>query len=103
MVGNKVDLDPDYVTTAEMQEWQNAITNFDAKAYDAGLSIDTTQNATRELDEEFKKLKQCIAKIDRLMKKYDILDLSFYGKFKISRKVSDLGTRHENELPPEQV
>ncbi|SKB90213.1 hypothetical protein [Chryseobacterium balustinum] len=103
VAGNEVNLNPDYVTTVEMQEWQNAITNFDAKAYDAGLSIDTTQNATRELDEEFKKLKQCIAKIDRLMKKYDILDLSFYGKFKISRKISDLGIRHENELPPEQV
>ncbi|MGO4709171.1 hypothetical protein AB4Y90_08640 [Chryseobacterium sp. 2TAF14] len=100
---NTVNLDPDYVTAAEMQEWQNAITNFDAKAYDAGLSIDTTQNATRELDEMFKKLRQCITKIDRLMKKYDVLNPSFHGKFKISRKISDLGTRHENQLPPEQL
>lgn len=37
------------------------------------------------------------------MKKYDILNLSFYGKFKISRKVSNLGIRHENELPPEEL
>lgn len=100
---NKVSLSPDYVTAAELQEWQNAITNFDAKAYDAGFTIDTTQNATRELEEEFKKLKQCITKIDRLMKKYDVLNLSFYGKYKISRKISDLGTRHKNDLPPEQL
>ncbi|MCX8531506.1 hypothetical protein [Chryseobacterium luquanense] len=71
---NTVQLDPDYVTAAEMQEWMNAITNFDAKAYDAGLSIDTAQNATKELDEGFKKLRQCITKIDRLMKKYDVLE-----------------------------
>lgn len=103
VAGNEVSLNPDYVTIAEMQEWQNAITNFDAKAYDANLSIDTTQNATQELDEEFKNLKQCITKIERLMKKYDILNPSFYGKFKISRKISNLGTRHENELPPEQL
>lgn len=100
---NKVSLSPDNVTAAELQEWQDAITNFDAKAYDAGLTIDTTQNAPRELDEEFKKLKQCITKIDRLMKKYDVLNLSLYGKYKISRKISDLGTRHKNDLPPEQL
>lgn len=98
---NAVNLDPDYVTATEMQDWQNAITNFDAQAYDAGVTIDTTQNATKELDAMFKKLKQCITKIDRLMKKYDILNPSFYGKFKISRKISDLGTRHENQLPTE--
>ncbi|MFL9835644.1 hypothetical protein [Chryseobacterium terrae] len=100
---NAVNLDPDYVTAEEMQEWQNAITNFDAKAYDASLSIDTAQNATRELDEVFTKLRQCITKIDRLMKKYDVLNSSFHGKFKISRKISDLGTRHENQISPEQL
>lgn len=98
---NAVSLDPDYVTATEMQDWQNAITNFDAQAYDAGVSIDTTQNATKELDAMFKNLKQCITKIDRLMKKYDVLNPSFFGKFKISRKISDLGTRHENQLPAE--
>lgn len=100
---NIVNLNPDYVTAEEMQEWQNAITNFDAKAYDANVSIDTTQNATRELDEGFKNLRQCITKIERLMKKYDILNPSLYGKFKISRKISNLGIQHKNQLPPEQL
>lgn len=95
-IGN---LNPDYVTTPEAEQWLTAINNFDAKAYDAGLSKDTTQNATKFLEEEFKKLNACLKKLDRLMKKYDILNPSFHGNYKISRKISDLGTRHDNEIP----
>lgn len=95
-IGN---LNPDYVTTLEAEQWLTAINNFDAKAYDAGLSKDTTQNATKFLEEEFKKLNACLKKLDRLMKKYDILNPSFHGNYKISRKISDLGTRHDNEIP----
>lgn len=95
-IGN---LNPDYVTITEAEQWLTAINNFDAKAYDAGLSKDTTQNATKFLEEEFKKLNACLKKLDRLMKKYDILNPSFHGNYKISRKISDLGTRHDNEIP----
>lgn len=96
---NTVNLDPDYVTSAEVQDWLTAINNFDAKAYDAGVSIDTTQNATHDLQNEFKKFSVCLSKIDRLMKKYDVLNPSFHGNYKLSRKISDLGTRHNNEIP----
>ncbi|WP_265427095.1 hypothetical protein [Chryseobacterium sp. YIM B08800] len=95
-IGN---LNPDYVTITEAEQWLTAINNFDAKAYDAGLSKDTTKNATKFLEEEFKKLNACLKKLDRLMKKYDILNPSFHGNYKISRKISDLGTRHDNEIP----
>lgn len=90
-------LDPDYVTASEMQSWLTAINNFDAKAYDAGVKIDTTQNATRELELEFKNLSACLRKLDRIMKKYDILNRSFHSNYKISRKISDLGVRHNGE------
>ncbi len=96
---NTDDLDPDYVTASEAQDWQAAINNFDAKAYDAGVHIDTTQNATQDLEKEFKKLGTCLNKLDRLMKKYDVLNQSFYGNYKISRKTSNLGTRHNSEIP----
>ncbi|WP_435525522.1 hypothetical protein [Chryseobacterium indoltheticum] len=96
---NSAQLNPDYVTTAEAEQWLTAINNFDAKAYDAGVSIDSAQNATQDLRNEFKELNLCLKNIDRLMKKYDVLDKSFYGNYKISRKISDLGTRHENEIP----
>lgn len=99
---NKEDLDPDYVTAAEAQEWLTAINNFDAKAYDAGVSIDTTQNATKDLENEFKKLGNCLSKLDRLMKKYDVSNHSFYRNYKISRKTSDLGTRHNTDIPAKQ-
>lgn len=99
---NITDLDPGYVTASEMQEWLEAINNFDAKAYDAGVSKDTTQNATQDLEEEFKKLSLCLKKLDRLMKKYEILNRSFHGNYKISRKTSDLGTRHNNQPPSQQ-
>jgi len=99
---NTKDLDPDYVTASEAQEWLTAIDNFDAKAYDAGINIDKTQNATKDLENEFKKLSVCLSKLDRLMKKYDILNQSFYGNYKLSRKISDLGTRHDNETPEKQ-
>jgi len=99
---NITDLDPNYVTTSEAQEWFEAINNFDAKAYDAGVSKDTTQNATQDLEEGFKKLSLCLKKLDRLMKKYEILNHSFHGNYKISRKTSDLGTRHNKQLPSQQ-
>lgn len=99
---NTQDLDPDYVTASEAQEWLTAINNFDAKAYDAGVNIDKTQNATKDLENEFKKLSVCLSKLDRLMKKYDILNKSFHGNYKLSRKISDLGTRHDNETPEKQ-
>lgn len=92
-------LNPDYVTTSEAEQWLTAINNFDAKAYDAGLSKDVTQNATKFLEEEFKKLNACLGKLDRLMKKYDILNPSFHSNYKISRKISDLGTRNSTETP----
>jgi len=94
-IGN---LNPDYVTASETSQWLAAINNFDAKAYDAGVSIDTSQNATQDLKAEFKKLGTCLQKLDRLMKKYDILNPSLYGNYKISRKTADLGIRH-NEIP----
>lgn len=94
-IGN---LSPDYVTASETSQWLAAINNFDAKAYDAGVIIDTSQNATQDLKAEFKKLGTCLQKLDRLMKKYDILNPSLYGNYKISRKTSDLGIRH-NEIP----
>lgn len=94
---NMGNLNPDYVTISEADKWLTAINNFDAKAYDAGLSRDITQNATQFLEEEFKKLNTCLKKLDRLMKKYDILNQSFHGNYKISRKISDLGTRHNTE------
>ncbi|AZA52398.1 hypothetical protein [Chryseobacterium sp. G0201] len=94
-------LNPDYVTTAEVQEWLTSINNFDAKAYDSGISIDTTQNVTQNLQAEFKKLNLCLKNMDRLMKKYDILDKSFHNNYKISRKIPDLGTRHNIETPKE--
>lgn len=97
---NKANLNPDYITNSELQEWQLAITNFDAKSYDAGTSIDITQNATDDLENEFVKLGVCLSKIDRLMKKYDILNPSFHGNYKRSRKTSDLGIRHQSETPP---
>lgn len=96
---NITNLNPDYVTVSEADQWFTAINNFDAKAYDAGLSKDTTQNATKFLEEEFKKLNVCLKKLDRLMKKYDILNPSFHSNYKISRKISNLGTRHNNEAP----
>lgn len=100
VVNNNIgNLDPDYVTAFEADQWLTAINNFDAKAYDAGVSIDTTQNATQDLKTEFKKLATCLQKIDRLMKKYDILNPSFHGNYKISRKISDLGTRNNTETP----
>jgi len=99
---NAENLNPDYVTTSEAQEWLTAINNFDGKAYDAGVSIDTTQNATQDLENEFKKLNVCLSKLDRLMKKYDVLNQSFHGNYKISRKTSDLGTRHNTETPEKQ-
>ncbi|MFY1047297.1 hypothetical protein [Chryseobacterium sp. GP-SGM7] len=98
---NTADLDPDYVTATEMQDWLTAINNFDAKAYDAGVSIDSTQNATQNLEIEFKKLNICLQKLDRLMKKYDVLNQSFHRNYKISRKISNLGTRHNNESKPQ--
>lgn len=98
---NMGNLNPDYITTSEADQWLTAINNFDAKAYDAGLSKDTTQNATKFLEEEFKKLNTCLKKLDRLMKKYDILNPSFHNNYKISRKISDLGTRHNTETPPQ--
>lgn len=103
VVSNNIgNLDPNYVTASEASQWLTAINNFDAKAYDAGVSIDTTQNATQDLKIEFKKLETCLLKFDRLMKKYDILDSSFHGNYKISRKTSDLGTRHTNETPSQK-
>lgn len=103
VVSNNIgNLDPNYVTASEAGQWLIAINNFDAKAYDAGVSIDTTQNATQDLKIEFKKLETCLLKLDRLMKKYDILDPSFHGNYKISRKISDLGTRHTNETPSQK-
>jgi hypothetical protein len=98
---NRANLDPDYVTASEADQWFTAINNFDAKAYDAGINIDASQNATQDLKAEFEKLRLCIQKLDRLMKKYGVLNPSFYGNFKISRKISDLGTRH-NETPPQE-
>lgn len=99
---NTVNLDPDYVTATEAKEWLSAINNFDAKAYDAGVSIDTKQNATRDLENEFRKLSTCLGKLDRLMKKYDVLNQSFHGNYKLSRKTSDLGTRRDTETPVQQ-
>lgn len=99
---NTENLNPDYVTTSEAEEWLTAINNFDGKAYDAGVRIDTTQNATQDLNNEFKKLSICLSKLDRLMKKYDILNKSFHGNYKLSRKTSDLGTRHNSELPTKE-
>lgn len=103
VVSNNIgNLNPNYVTASEASQWLTAINNFDAKAYDAGVSIDTTQNATQDLKIEFKKLETCLLKLDRLMKKYDILDPSFHGNYKISRKTSDLGARHTNETPSQK-
>ncbi|MEG1592724.1 hypothetical protein [Chryseobacterium sp.] len=103
VVSNNIgNLDPNYVTASEASQWLTAINNFDAKAYDAGVSIDTTQNATQDLKIEFKKLETCLLKLDRLMKKYDILDSSFHGNYKISRKTSDIGTRHTIETPSQK-
>ncbi|CAD7801647.1 hypothetical protein CHRY9390_00807 [Chryseobacterium aquaeductus] len=99
---NAENLDPDYVTTTEKQEWLTAINNYDAKAYDAGVSIDTTQNVTQDLENEFKKLGKCLSKLDRLIKKYDVMNQSFYRNYKISRKTSDLGTRHNTDIPTKQ-
>jgi len=99
---NSENLDPDYITASETQDWLTAINNFDAKAYDAGVNIDNTQNATQDLENEFKKLNVCLSKLDRLMKKYDVLNQSFHGNYKISRKISDLGTRHSTEIPAQQ-
>ena len=97
---HKTALKPDYITTAELQDWKEAIDNFDDKAYDAGVNIDAAENATGDLEDEFAKLGTCLSKIDRLMKKYDILNPSFYGNYKISRKTSDLGSRHQKEPQP---
>lgn len=100
MVNNNItELNPDYVTNAETEQWLTAINNFDAKAYDAGISIDSAQNATKDLRTEFKKLNLCLKNIDRLMKKYDVLNKSFHGNYKISRKISDLGIRHDSDGP----
>lgn len=94
---NISDLNPDYVTTAETQDWLNAINDFDAKAYDAGTSKDVVQQSTKELESEFKNLNRGLAYLDRLMKKYDILNPSFHSLYKISRKTSDLGSRPKKD------
>jgi hypothetical protein len=86
-------LNPNYVTTAEAASLLVKINLFDAKTYDANLKIDTTQNATDFVKQDFQNITKSLLGIDRLMKKYSLSNKELLGKYKISRKIMDLGSR----------
>jgi hypothetical protein len=88
-------LSPDYVTLAEINQLSNSVAQFDAKAYDAFLSKDNTQNASKLIQIAFKNITISLKSIDRLMKKYELTDNELYNKYRLARKIPNLGTRHK--------
>ena len=97
-------LNPQYVTSQDLLTLQEKINLFDAKTFDKTTAKGKTQNATEFIKKDLKSIGSEVEKIDQLMLQYTLTDEQLYNKYRIARKISDLGKggKQNKDTPPEK-
>lgn len=84
-------LDPQYLTSQDLNTLLEKINLFNAKAYDISIAKGDTQNATKLIKGNLKNIGIELEKIDQLMLKFTITNEDLYSRYRIARKTLDLG------------
>ncbi len=94
LVDNKPVLDPDYVTSLEMQALSDLIDAYDADADAQTVAKNKPTVATGNLVTDFKTAMDKLHLADNLMGKYVLTDINFLEGYHESRKVLNIGVHH---------